>query len=432
MPSALADKIRAKFPGAYDDMDDAALEKSVLVKHPEYQDLATPAEPAWGMHPTRAQEALTADPAAAPDWKSNLAGALEPLAHPKTAADIGALLIPGGAGGATDRVLQAVGKLPLAKIGMGAAGAAYGGATAPENAGPLRIMGRMATYGAAGAMAPTALKILPAPAREAVEQFATKAGEWNSPLTAAGREGRAHAAVAEQVDRYLPSRGGMPTSATVTPSGGRVPYATPTEAPPPTMADVVKSTPGAQPYAMPTPAPAPAAEAPLLTSNGYPLPPEVEAKVRAQLTGRLQMAPTGRPPITVSPESPMQPPPESPLQQPRRAVGAEVVGRDNGMTTQQVRDATGPIRGEAPGTAAGMPSGPADRIIQKLISMGPKGQGLEETTREAYAAAGNDPKTRLQVQAYLDALRKVGYAIPLAAPTLMRGRLVSMGQEPQP
>lgn len=41
----LAALIRAKFPGAYDDLDDAALEKSVLAKHPEYQDLATPEPP---------------------------------------------------------------------------------------------------------------------------------------------------------------------------------------------------------------------------------------------------------------------------------------------------------------------------------------------------------------------------------------------------
>ena len=37
----LAQRIRAKYPGAYDDMDDAALEKAVLAKHPEYADLAT-------------------------------------------------------------------------------------------------------------------------------------------------------------------------------------------------------------------------------------------------------------------------------------------------------------------------------------------------------------------------------------------------------
>lgn len=42
----LAAKVRAKFPGAYDDLDDAALEKQVLAKHPEYADLATPEKPA--------------------------------------------------------------------------------------------------------------------------------------------------------------------------------------------------------------------------------------------------------------------------------------------------------------------------------------------------------------------------------------------------
>lgn len=39
----LVDKIRAKYPGAYDDMDDASLTKAILAKHPEYEDLAAPA-----------------------------------------------------------------------------------------------------------------------------------------------------------------------------------------------------------------------------------------------------------------------------------------------------------------------------------------------------------------------------------------------------
>jgi hypothetical protein len=38
----LAAKVRAKFPGVYDDLDDAALESAVLAKHPEYADLAKP------------------------------------------------------------------------------------------------------------------------------------------------------------------------------------------------------------------------------------------------------------------------------------------------------------------------------------------------------------------------------------------------------
>jgi|SRR5215831_20879530 len=35
----LVEKIRAKYPGAYDDMDDAALTKAVLKKYPQYADL---------------------------------------------------------------------------------------------------------------------------------------------------------------------------------------------------------------------------------------------------------------------------------------------------------------------------------------------------------------------------------------------------------
>jgi hypothetical protein len=38
----LVDKVRAKFPGEYDDMDDATLTKAVLAKYPEYSDLAAP------------------------------------------------------------------------------------------------------------------------------------------------------------------------------------------------------------------------------------------------------------------------------------------------------------------------------------------------------------------------------------------------------
>jgi hypothetical protein len=37
----LAQMVRSKYPGAYDDMDDVSLEKSVLAKHPEYSDLPT-------------------------------------------------------------------------------------------------------------------------------------------------------------------------------------------------------------------------------------------------------------------------------------------------------------------------------------------------------------------------------------------------------
>lgn len=38
-PTTLAQMIRAKYPGAYDDMDDVTLEKNVLAKYPQYADL---------------------------------------------------------------------------------------------------------------------------------------------------------------------------------------------------------------------------------------------------------------------------------------------------------------------------------------------------------------------------------------------------------
>ena len=45
MAGPLAAKIRAKYPGAYDGIDDATLEKQVLAKYPQYAKLAEP-EPA--------------------------------------------------------------------------------------------------------------------------------------------------------------------------------------------------------------------------------------------------------------------------------------------------------------------------------------------------------------------------------------------------
>jgi hypothetical protein len=45
-PQTLAQLIRAKFPGAYDDLNDADLERAILAKHPEYGDLPrTPVAP---------------------------------------------------------------------------------------------------------------------------------------------------------------------------------------------------------------------------------------------------------------------------------------------------------------------------------------------------------------------------------------------------
>lgn len=310
------------------------------------------------------------------DWGQRLSDAGQSLAHPQTKGDIAGLLIPSGGAEVIGNALRPIGQA-ISK---------YGGAA-------TKLAGSAAT-----ALMPSSMV---APARAALNVLGElKPSEWNSPLTVAGREGRAHAAVAGMVERYKPNIGGAIDGGI---PQGDLPQAAPVSSSATTsLSDADRA----------------------LLAKKYPgLDP---AKVDQQ----LRTAPTDRPPITVSPESAMQP--DSPLQQPRAQVGAEQVGRQNGLTTQQVRDTTGPIRGEAPGAAAGMPSRPMDRIVQKLIDMGPKGQGLPEAEREAYAAAGTSDKTRVQVQAYLDALRRVGFIAPLAAaPDAIRGRLVQMIRGPE-
>lgn len=44
-PSTLAGKIRAKYPGAYDNLSDSDLEQKIIAKYPQYKDMATPAAP---------------------------------------------------------------------------------------------------------------------------------------------------------------------------------------------------------------------------------------------------------------------------------------------------------------------------------------------------------------------------------------------------
>ncbi|MFZ3278761.1 MAG: hypothetical protein WA182_17820, partial [Candidatus Sulfotelmatobacter sp.] len=73
-PVTLAQKIRAAHPGAYDDLDDSSLEKAVISKFPQYQDLATPnislAPPAKA--PTAMQGVSTPVPASVLNLPSNI------------------------------------------------------------------------------------------------------------------------------------------------------------------------------------------------------------------------------------------------------------------------------------------------------------------------------------------------------------------------
>lgn len=320
------------------------------------------------------------------DWGQNLANASQSLAHPQTAGDIAGLLIPSGGAEVIGRTLAPVGRA-ISK---------YGGAAA-------KLAGTAAT-----ALIPHGMV---APAKAAMSVLGElNPSEWNSPFTVAGREGRAAAAarafndlpLAEQMRKFPTTSTAQGTLRTGTPMRAPGNEVAPVPPPAPTGPHMDLSRP-IQPGSLTQQQILERARA-VQQAGGTSIPPSAPM---GPIGGRLQMMPTERPPMTVAPESPMQPP--SPMQQPRVQVGAEVVGRQNGLTTQQVRDTTGPIRGEAQGAAAGMPNGPMDRIVQKLIDMGPKGQGLPETARESYAAAATSDKARLQVQAYLDALRKVGF-----------------------
>lgn len=175
---------------------------------------------------------------------SKLNDMLEPMAHPSTLSDFAGLLIPsGGAGGIADRAIQAIGKLPLARIGLGAAGAAYGGATAPEHASVPATLGRMAEYGIGGALAPNILRKFAPGAVETADQLATKAAAWNNPWTVAGRE--ANTARAAQRFNELPLAKQMeqlPNSGS-TPERGRLqdpPMQAPAEPADPTLALIEK------------------------------------------------------------------------------------------------------------------------------------------------------------------------------------------------
>jgi hypothetical protein len=142
--------------------------------------------------------------------------------------------------------------------------------------------------------------------------------------------------------------------------------------------------------------------------QGSGTPPVTPEKPMIGVTS--QAAPVGQPPITVAPESPMQPPADSPLQQPRVQVGAEVVGRQNGLTKEAVRQQTGPLFTEAPGSASPVvPQNPFERMHDKLLSMG---HGNPE--RDAYVQAAGDPKTAGQLEIMRRTLERNGLSVAAA------------------
>jgi hypothetical protein len=127
MPGQLAATIRAKYPGAYDDLDDAALESQVVAKYPQYKDLADP--PKTTPSPPTTPERTWTDTAV--DALPTIGGALGGLA--------------GGVGGSVFGM--GVGAVPGA-IGGAAVGGA-GGEGLRQSINAMRGKGALLTPGAA-------------------------------------------------------------------------------------------------------------------------------------------------------------------------------------------------------------------------------------------------------------------------------------------
>lgn len=147
--SDLTTRIRAKFPGAYDDMSDADLEKAVLAKHPEYADLASKHEPTA---PAQQQGDLGHYAGYKRIGDAVMSAGKAAIDHPvQSLAAIGSLAAVPLTGGAS--------LLPgMAAAGLGAAGGAgigsivnaiRGGENGPRTAGD--VAKTMATEGALGA-----------------------------------------------------------------------------------------------------------------------------------------------------------------------------------------------------------------------------------------------------------------------------------------
>lgn len=149
-----------------------------------------------------------------------------------------------------------------------------------------------------------------------------------------------------------------------------------------------------------------------LVRQGYS--PDLIAKIEQQAPvakqGTLRMA---RPPIQADAASL----PESPLQQPRVDIGAEKVGRQQGMSKQDVRDTTAPILDEAQGDASPIfPEQALKKMVDALKALPPGGP-----EREAYVARATSGKSKWQVENIRRTLEHLGLVAPLAVGAGMDG-----------
>lgn len=160
-----------------------------------------------------------------------------------------------------------------------------------------------------------------------------------------------------------------------------------------------------------------------LVKQGYPA--EVIAKIE-QSAGQPSIAPAvSHAAPTEAATAPMQPE----LQAPRVQIGAERVGRQAGMTTQDVRQAAGPVLDETRGEASPiLPKDALGRIIDTLKSLPP---GSPE--REAYVTRATSGKTKWQVENIRRTLEHLGLIVPaaVAAPSIRDGLIRMMSSHQQ-
>lgn len=99
----------------------------------------------------------------------------------------------------------------------------------------------------------------------------------------------------------------------------------------------------------------------------------------------------------------------SPLQEPRVQSGAERVGRQTGLTKEQVRQQTAPILGEQPGEASPIfPREVLGRIVDAV-------KALPVSEREAYVARATSGKAQWQIENIRRTLEHLGLLVPIAA-----------------
>jgi len=132
-----------------------------------------------------------------------------------------------------------------------------------------------------------------------------------------------------------------------------------------------------------------------LVKQGYT--PDVIARIEGRLADQ------GVAPVASHPQ------PANPLAQPRLERGAQVVGRELGMTKDDVRQAAGPVLDEARGEASPIfPKNVLTKIIDDIRQLPP---GAE---REAYVARATSGKAKWQVENIRRTLEHLGLVVPAA------------------